>query len=88
MPVLLSNASATGSAAQWPGGRGVFSAVATWGGGNVALQYMGPDESSWLTAATALTANGLIAFELPPGRIRAAVTTATAVFARADETKG
>lgn len=87
MPVLLNNASATGSAVQWDGGRGVFSVVATFGGGNVALQYLGPDESTWLTVGSALTANGLASFDLPPGRIRAAVTTATGVYARADESK-
>lgn len=88
MPILLSNASATSNPAQWGGGRGLFTAVATWGGGNVTLQYMGPDESTWLTAATALTANGMVAFELPPGKIRAAVTTATGVYAQAEQTKG
>lgn len=88
MPALLENASATSSSVQWGGGRGVFCATATWGGGSVTLQYLGPDGSTWLTAATALTANGLIAFELPPGQIRAAVATATAVYARADQSKG
>jgi hypothetical protein len=88
MASLLSNASATGSAVVWGGGRGVFAVTATFGGGSVTLQYLGPDESTWLTAATALTANGLIAFELPPGKIRAAVTTATAVYARADPSRG
>lgn len=85
---LLENASATSGAFNWPGGRGVFSAVATWGGGSVTLQYLGPNGSTWLTAATALTADGLVAFELPPGRIRAAVATATAVYAQAEQSKG
>jgi hypothetical protein len=88
MPTLLSNASATGAAVQWGGGRGVFAVVATFGGGSVTLQYLGPDETTWLTGATALTANGLIAFELPPGRIRAAVATATGVYANAEQTRG
>jgi hypothetical protein len=88
MPQLLNNASATGSAAQWGGGRGVFAVAATFGGGSVALEYLGPDETTWLTVGTALTANGLAAFELPPGRIRAAVVTATAVFASAEASKG
>lgn len=85
MPVLLSNGNATSNSALWDGGRGVFAVVATFGGGNVALQYLGPDESTWLTVGSALTANGLFSFDLPPGRIRAAVTTATGVYARADE---
>lgn len=88
MPVLLDNASATGNPVRWNGGRGVFSAVGTFGGGSVTLQYLGPDGSTWITAATALTAAGLVAFELPPGQIRAAVVTATGVYARADESKG
>lgn len=87
MPILLSNASATGAPAQWRGGRGVLTAVATWGGGNIALQYMGPDGSTWLAVGTALTANGLSTFELPPGLIRAAVTTATAAYAQAEESE-
>lgn len=88
MALLLSNASATSAGAQWGGGRGVFAVVATFGGGSVTLQYLGPDEATWLTGATALTANGLVAFELPPGQIRAAVATATAVYARVDQSKG
>lgn len=88
MPTLLSNASATGSPVQWSGGKGVFSAVATWGGGNVQLQYLGPDGTTWLNVGAALTANGLAPFELPPGRIRAAVTTATGVYADANQSKG
>ena len=88
MPALLENASATSSAVVWGGGRGVFAVVATFGGGSVTLQYLGPDGSTWLTGATALTANGLVAFELPPGKIRAAVTTATAVYASAEQVRG
>lgn len=88
MGVLLDNASATSAGQTWGGGRGVFSAVATWGGGNVQLQYLGPNGSTWLNVGSALTADGLAAFELPPGQIRASVTTATAVYARADQSKG
>lgn len=87
MATLLSNASATGDSVVWGGGRGVFCATATWGGGSVTLQYLGPDGSTYVTAATALTANGLVSFELPPGRIRAAVVTATAVYANAEQVR-
>lgn len=87
---LLRNASATSAAVQWPGGQGVLTAEATWGGGSVALQYTGPN-GAWLAvpdsvsgAAISLTANGMARFILPPGQIRALVTTATAVYARAD----
>lgn len=86
---LLTNASATGSAVNWAGGRGFFSAVATFGGGSVSLQYLAPDNTTWITASTVagaaatLTATGGLLFELPPGQIRASVVTATAVYADA-----
>lgn len=90
MPVLLSNASATGSAVQWGGGRGVFSLAGTVSGATITLQYLGPDATTWLTGATALTAAGLVAFELPPGRIRALVAAGTpsGLYANADQSKG
>lgn len=90
MPALLSNASATGSAVQWDGGRGVFSLAGTVGGATITLQYLGPDGSTWLTAATALTAVGLEAFELPPGRIRALVAggAPSGLYADANQSKG
>jgi len=75
----------------WNGGRGLFAASATFGGGNVALEFLGPDGVTWLPApkandfaAVSLTTAGGILFELPPGKIRANITTATAVYARAD----
>lgn len=88
--LLLSNAAATSAGMYWPGGRGMFSAVATFGGGSVTLNYLGPDGTTWLVAQqpdatdAALTAAGGVLFELPPGQIRAAVVTATDVYARAD----
>lgn len=88
MPQLLTNASADGAPAQWGGGRGLFSVVATFGGGSVQLQYRGPDGATWLNVGAALTAAGIQNFELPPGQIRAAVTTATAAYAAAEQTKG
>lgn len=90
MPQLLSNASATGAAAQWGGGRGVFSLAGTVNGATVTLQYLGPDESTWLTAATSLTAVGIVSFELPPGKIRALVAggSPSGLYANADQSKG
>lgn len=81
---LLSNASATGSAVKWPGGRGVFNVVATFSGGTVKLQYLGADGSTYVDygAATTLTAAGSGVFELPAGTlIKANVATSTAVYA-------
>lgn len=81
---LAENSSATASSdVIWPGGLGVFSATATWGGGNVSLQLLTPD-NTWVAVGTdtTLTANGAAGFILPFGqRIRVAITTATAVYA-------
>jgi hypothetical protein len=78
---LLSNASATGSAGTWPGGKGAFLAEATWGGGTIKLQMQTP-QGTWVDVAdTSLTANGHKVFEIPAGQIRANLATATAAYA-------
>lgn len=75
------------SASQGPfylkGGYYMLSGVATWGGGNIELQKLGPDGSTYLSLPTALklTANGIIAGYLSPGQYKLTVTTATAVYA-------
>jgi hypothetical protein len=76
-----SGLSASTAAFYLKGGYYMVAAVATWGGGNVELQGLGPDGSTWLSAPTALklTANGMIGGYLPPGQYRFAVTTATAL---------
>lgn len=76
---LLTNASSTGSAVLWPGGRGTFLAAGTFGGATVSLQVLGPDESSWIDAGsyTTFTANGVGNFDLPQGKIRASVASGT-----------
>lgn len=72
----------------WPGGRGWFIVRATtWGGGNVRLQYRYDlvNTTTWLDVDPALavfTADGIVAFEGPPGVYRASVTTATGVTAQ------
>jgi hypothetical protein len=60
----------------------MVAALATFGGGNVELQMLGPDQSTWPSAPTALkfTSNGTISGYLPPGQHRFAITTATAVY--------
>lgn len=62
------------------GGRFLGDAMGTWGGGNVQLQRLGPDGSTWLNYGAAITANGAAAVELAPGSYRAVVTTATGVY--------
>lgn len=81
---LLTNAAATSAAYVWKGGEGTFMAKATWGGGTVKLQFLGPDGTTWIDAGsnTTLTADGGGNFSLPAGtNIRANVATATAVYA-------
>lgn len=80
---LAENASSTGSSFTWDGGRGAFSAVATFGGGTVKLQFLLPDGSTWVDVGpdTTLTAAGAGGFELPSGKIRVNIATATAVYA-------
>lgn len=80
---LLENASATGAAVKWPGGRGVFMAEATWGGGSVKLQMQTPNGTFVDIDGASLTANGTKAFDAPAGFIKAVVATATAVYAYA-----
>lgn len=64
------------------GGVYALDVIATFGGGSVTLTRLGPDSSTYLTAATAITANGTSgAITLPPGQYRLTIATATAVYA-------
>jgi hypothetical protein len=78
----FSNISATTAAFTLKGGYYFLACVATFGGGNVELQVLGPDQSTYLSAPTALklSAAGTIAGYLPPGQYRFLITTATAVY--------
>lgn len=85
--VLLSNASATGAAQDWAGGRGLFSVVGTFSGATIKLQFLGPDLTTYIDAGTdtTLTAAGGGIFDLPPGRIRCSITgSPSAVYAKAE----
>lgn len=66
------------------GGRYMLTAVATWGGGNVVLETIGPDGSTYLAVANladdAVEANGSFYYDLPPGQYRFNLTTATGVY--------
>lgn len=80
---LVANASATGSALKWPGGRGVFMAEATFGGGTVKLQTQTPN-GTWIDVdGASVTAAGTKVFYLGPCLIRANIATSTAVYAYA-----
>lgn len=55
--------------------------AATFGGGNVVLQQLGNDGVTWVAVGTAITAAGANVSEVPPGKYRLLVTTATGVYA-------
>lgn len=81
---LVENASVTGPLVNWPGGPGMFTAEATFGGGTVKLQVQTQSAAgTWVDVGsdTTLTAAGAGGFTLPPCNIRASIATATAVYA-------
>jgi hypothetical protein len=76
LSALTTNTS--GSAFMWPGGRGVFCAWGTFGGGTCDIEFS-PDGTTWINADRSgetfvtFTANGVGEFVLPQGLIRATV---------------
>ena len=75
------NISATPDPFPLDGGCYVVDAIATWGGGSLTLQRQGPDGATYITAATALSADGTSgAIALPKGVYKLSIATATAVF--------
>ena len=76
-PLLCSTADGSTGSTQWDGGNGVFSAVGAFGAGSLQLEYLGPDNETWLTVGAPLTAAGMQDFSLPRGQIQATVTGAT-----------
>jgi hypothetical protein len=80
--VSLTNLSASTAAFKLNGGYYLVSAIAaSWSGGNIELQALGPDGSTWLSLPTALklSANGEIGGYLSPGQYRFTVTTTTGI---------
>lgn len=72
-------ATGAGSAFALVGGLYAFSAASgNWNGGNVALQQLLPDQTTWMTVGTALSANGENTANLSPGQYRFNVTTTSA----------
>lgn len=74
------NISATPAAFVLRGGNYGLTCHATWGGGNVALQRLSPDGTTYITVITALTTDGYASANLPSGTYQLAVTTATAIY--------
>lgn len=81
--ISFSNISATTAAFKLDGGKYAVAAIATFGGGSVKLQRLGPDASTYQSVASAsdFTAAGYTALDLPPGQYRFTIATATAVYA-------
>jgi len=79
--VNFRNISTTPDPFKLDGGCYVVDVIGTWNSGSVTLQRQGPDGATYLTATTALSADGTSgAVALPAGTYRLLVTTATAVF--------
>jgi hypothetical protein len=75
----FSNISATTAAFTLTGGRYGFIVTATFGGGNVALQTLGRDGSTWIPVSSQTAANS-VAVDLAPGQYRIAIATAVFVI--------
>lgn len=92
--VAFQNISATTAAFTLKGGRYLVNAVATFGGGSVALQSLMADGSTFTTVpdiagnAVSLAAAGWKTTDLAPGQYRFAIATATAVFCAATSVPG
>lgn len=80
---VFSNIAATTAAFKLIGGKYSVAAVATFGGGSVKLQRLGPDAATYQSVASAsdFSAAGYTALDLPPGQYRFTIATATAVYA-------
>lgn len=76
-----SNVSATTAAFPLRGGLYMILVTATFGGGNVVLQALAADGTTYVNIHTAITATGVVNVTLPNGQYRWAITTATAVYA-------
>jgi hypothetical protein len=78
---ILNGAPGNTTAAKLKGEKYAVLVNATFGGGNLQLQALALDGTSWINVGSTITAAGLTNFDLPPGQYRFAITTATAVYA-------
>jgi hypothetical protein len=77
---FANNISATTAAFPLAGGRYAVDALATWNAGSVKLQKIAGDGSTLVSvsSATDFTANGFATVDLPSGKYKLVVATATA----------
>jgi hypothetical protein len=77
---VFKNISATPATFVLRGGNYGLTCHATWGGGSVTLQRQASDALTYVTAVTALTADGYANANLPSGVYQLTIATATAVY--------
>ena len=92
--VKFSNIAATTAAFGLNGGRYAVGVIATFGGGSVKFQQVGPDGSTMIDleapfnnagteadlVISTFLANGMKVFDVPPGQYKIVITTASAVY--------
>ena len=78
--IVYKNVAATQGPFILRGGRYAITAIATWSNGNVTLQRLTPDGTTYVTAVAPITANGLYVSDLPSGTYQLAISMATAVY--------
>ena len=61
------------------GGQYAVTVTATWGGGSLTFQRLAADGATYVTCLTAFTADGYATVNLPAGRYRLLIASATAV---------
>lgn len=74
------NFSATTNPFKLLGGQYGLTVTATFGGGTVELDILGPDNVNYVACLAPLTAAGTAILFLPPGTYRFTIATATAVY--------
>lgn len=73
--VSFSNIAATTVAFQLKGGKYMLTVSGTFSSGNVAVQTLAGDGSTWLSIGTAATAAQVATFDLAPGQYRFAIAS-------------
>lgn len=80
MPIKFSNISATTGTFTLAGGWYAITAIATWSSGSATLERLAADGTTFVTAATAISANGMSVVQLPPGVYKIVIASASAVY--------
>jgi hypothetical protein len=84
----FSNIAATTAAFALGGGKYAIDVHATFGGGNLQLQKLAGDGSTYVNVGASISADGLTTYDLPPGTYKIAVTTAMACYVNLNRVPG